>query len=182
MTVSSQLYSRRIFKINRRNPFRLILWLAALAASGALLLAAALYLHLSPKLPTVETLKEVKLQTPLRIYSQNLQLIGEFGEKRRTPIPHEEIPQTFINALLSAEDDDFFSHHGVDFKGLLRAASQLITSGQIQSGGSTITMQLARNFFLTNQQTFTRKFNEILLSLRIEERAQQAGNTDAIRQ
>ncbi len=132
------------------------------------MVAAALYLHLSPKLPTVETLKEVNLQTPLRIYSQNLQLIGEFGDKRRTPISSEEIPEAFIHALLSAEDDEFYSHGGVDIKGLIRAATQLVTTGEIKTGGSTITMQLARNFFLTNRQTFTRKFNEILLALRIE--------------
>ena len=134
-----------------------------------MVVSAALYLYLSPKLPTVETLKEVKLQIPLRIYSQNLQLIGEFGEKRRTPITYNEIPETFIQALLSAEDDGFYSHKGVDFKSLARAATQLITTGEIQSGGSTITMQVARNFFLSRKQTFTRKFNEILLSLRIEE-------------
>ena len=109
------------------------------------------------------------MQIPLRIYSQNAQLIGEFGEKRRTPIEYGDIPETFIQALLSAEDDSFYSHNGVDFKSLMRAASQLITSGKIQSGGSTITMQVARNFFLSRKQTFTRKFNEILLSLRIEE-------------
>ncbi|MCP5170986.1 MAG: penicillin-binding protein 1A [Pseudomonadales bacterium] len=143
--------------------------MSALSLGGTLLVSASLYLYLSPKLPTVETLKEVKLQIPLRIYSQNSQLIGEFGEKRRTPISFEDIPATFIQALLSAEDDSFYSHNGVDFKGLLRAASQLVVSGEIQSGGSTITMQVARNFFLSSTQTFTRKFNEILLSLRIEE-------------
>ncbi len=138
------------------------------------MIAAALYLHLSTKLPTVETLREVNLQTPLRIYSQNLQLIGEFGDKRRTPISSDDIPEAFVHALLSAEDDEFYSHGGVDIKGLIRAATQLVTTGEIKTGGSTITMQLARNFFLTNRQTFTRKFNEILLALRIEHELSKA--------
>lgn len=143
--------------------------LACACTGGALVVAASLYLYLSPKLPTVETLKEVKLQTPLRIYSQDSKLIGEYGEKRRNPVKYREIPTNFISAILAAEDDRFYRHRGVDFKGLMRAGVQLIKSGEIQSGGSTITMQVARNFFLSSEQTFVRKFNEILLSLRIED-------------
>lgn len=146
-----------------------VLWLTFAAFGGILVISGSLYLYLSPKLPSVETLRKVKLQTPLRIYSQDSQLIGEFGEKRRTPIAFSDIPPLYIKALLSAEDDRFYSHGGVDIAGLLRAASQLITSGEIKTGGSTITMQVARNFFLTQKQTFTRKFNEILLALRIED-------------
>ena len=145
------------------------LWLTFAAFGGILVISGSLYLYLSPKLPSVETLRTVKLQTPLRIYSQDSQLIGEFGEKRRTPITFSDIPPLYVKALLSAEDDRFYSHGGVDIAGLLRAASQLITSGEIKTGGSTITMQVARNFFLTQKQTFTRKFNEILLALRIED-------------
>ncbi|MEL7399559.1 MAG: transglycosylase domain-containing protein, partial [Pseudomonadota bacterium] len=104
----------------------------------------------------------------MRVFSSDSQLIGEFGEKRRQPITFEETPTDFVNALLAAEDDGFYRHSGVDITGLLRAASQLVSSGGIQSGGSTITMQVARNFFLTRKQTFTRKFNEILLALQIE--------------
>jgi penicillin-binding protein 1A len=139
------------------------------ALGGALIITTSLYLYLSPKLPSVETLKTVKLQTPLRVYSQDMKLIGEFGEKRRTPISFDAIPPLFVNAVLSAEDDGFYSHIGVDFKGLARAALELVTTGHIQTGGSTITMQLARNFFLTREQSFIRKFNEILLALRIED-------------
>ncbi|WP_461481930.1 penicillin-binding protein 1A [Porticoccus sp.] len=120
-------------------------------------------------MPPVESLREIKLQTPLRVYSQDLQLIGEFGEMRRNPVKFEQLPTQYIQALLAAEDDRFYSHSGVDITGLLRAASQLMTSGEIRTGGSTITMQVARNFFLTRKQTFTRKFNEILLALRIED-------------
>ncbi|OUS12525.1 peptidase [Gammaproteobacteria bacterium 53_120_T64] len=147
-----------------------ITYLLAIPALGSILIImSSLYLYLSPKLPSVETLKTVKLQTPLRVYSQDMKLIGEFGEKRRTPISFEEIPPLFVNAVLAAEDDGFYSHIGVDFKGLARAALELITTGHIQTGGSTITMQLARNFFLTREQSFIRKFNEILLALRIED-------------
>jgi len=143
-------------------------WLSLAIISGSLALTAGFFLYLSPKLPEVESLRQVKLQTPLRVFSSEGLLIGEFGEKRRTPIAYQDTPTDFINAILSAEDDRFYSHPGVDIKGLLRAASQLLQSGRIQTGGSTITMQVARNFFLTRNQTFSRKFNEILLALQIE--------------
>ncbi|MAZ89056.1 MAG: peptidase [Cellvibrionaceae bacterium] len=144
-------------------------WLSLAATSGTMALFAGITLYLSPKLPEVETLRQVKLQTPLRIYSSDGLLIGEFGEKRRNPITIEQVPQAFIDAILAAEDDRFYSHPGVDIKGLLRAVSQLLQSGKIQTGGSTITMQVARNFFLTREQVFSRKFNEILLALQIEQ-------------
>lgn len=149
--------------------FRLFTFLAVPAAGAGLALAASLYLYLSPKLPSVETLKTVKFQTPLRVYSQDLKLIGEFGEKRRNPIEFEAIPPQFVQAVLASEDDAFYQHIGVDFTGLMRASIELVRHGRIQSGGSTITMQLARNFFLNREQSFIRKFNEILLALRIED-------------
>ena len=130
---------------------------------------AGMYLYLSPQLPSVQSLRDVKLQIPLRVYSADEKLIAEFGEKRRTPIKFEDIPQTYIDALLSAEDDNFFEHHGVSLKGLMRAATQLALTGRRASGGSTITMQVARNYYLSRRKTFARKFNEILLALRIEQ-------------
>ncbi|MGK2914236.1 MAG: penicillin-binding protein 1A [Porticoccaceae bacterium] len=148
--------------------FRLCGHLVLPVAGGMLIVTASLYLYLSPKLPSVETLRTVRLQIPLRIYSRDSQLLGEFGEKRRTPVTFEQIPPLFISALLAAEDDNFYSHIGVDIKGLLRATVELMKTGRIQSGGSTITMQLARNFFLSREQSFVRKFNEILLALRID--------------
>ncbi|HMU66857.1 MAG TPA: transglycosylase domain-containing protein, partial [Cellvibrionaceae bacterium] len=138
------------------------------AFSSIALSLIGIYLYLSPGLPSIETLKDTRLQTPLRVYSSDNKLIGEFGEKRRMPIKFSDIPHSYIDALLSAEDDQFFTHKGVSIKALLRASSQLAMSGDIHSGGSTITMQVARNFFLSNKQTFKRKFNEILLALRIE--------------
>lgn len=148
--------------------FRALLPIALAAIGGAVMLASFLFLYLSPKLPAVDQLNQVELQIPLRIYSQDLQLMAEFGEKKRNPVDFEQIPTPLINAFLAAEDDGFFSHSGVDFTGLARAAFELATSGSIQSGGSTITMQVARNFFLDARQEFARKFNEILLALTIE--------------
>ena len=133
-------------------------------------LFSSVHLYLSPGLPDAGTLKEIKLQTPLRIFSADGKLIGEFGEKRRDPITTANTPQDMINAILAAEDDRFYHHPGVSIRSLIRAASQLLISGQIQSGGSTITMQVARNFFLSRSQTFSRKFNEILLALKIEQK------------
>ncbi len=147
---------------------RIILWLMLSASTGALLILVSAYLYLSPKLPPVDALRDVQLQTPLRIFSTDNQLIGEFGEKRRSPVTFDQIPEQFTQAILAAEDNRFFDHHGVDIKGLLRAASQILVSGSIQTGGSTITMQVARNYFLSFEKTFSRKFNEILLALQIE--------------
>jgi penicillin-binding protein 1A len=155
------------FKINKKL-LNFTIWAFFLVSMGVTAGLSGIYLLLSPNLPAIDSLKEVELQTPLRVYSIDDKLIGEFGEKRRDPISISEAPQALINAIISAEDDGFYQHNGVDIKGLLRAISQLALSGEIQSGGSTITMQVARNFFLSREQTFSRKFNEILLALKIE--------------
>ncbi len=147
---------------------RFFLWLVLLAAAGGTMLGTAVFLYLSPNLPSVDVLRDVQLQTPLRVFTRDGELIGEFGEMRRTPLKFEEIPPLFVKALLAAEDDSFFQHHGVDFKSLTRAATQLAVSGHIQTGGSTITMQVAKNYFLSYERTFARKFNEILLAVQIE--------------
>ena len=133
----------------------------ALSLSGA-------FLYLSPNLPSVESLRSIELQIPLRIYSSDAKLIAEFGEMRRSPIAFDDIPKNFIHALLAAEDDNFANHHGVDPGSLLRAAAQILKTGRIQTGGSTITMQVAKNFFLSSERSFSRKANEILLGLQIE--------------
>jgi penicillin-binding protein 1A len=134
---------------------------------GAVALFGA-YLYLEPKLPSIETLKDVRLQVPLRIYSIDHLLIAEFGEKRREPLSYDQIPPIMINAFLAAEDDRFFQHPGVDYQGIMRAAIQLMLTGERRQGGSTITMQVARNFFLSSKKTYTRKLNEIFLALKIE--------------
>jgi penicillin-binding protein 1A len=159
----------KIVSIKKRKLLKNLSILAILGAGGFLVVASCLYLYLSPKLPSVEELKEIELQIPLRIHSQDLKVIAEFGEKKRSPVSFDEIPQPMIDAFLAAEDDSFFEHRGIVISGLARAAFELITTGSIRSGGSTITMQVARNFFLSKRQEFTRKFNEILLSFRIEE-------------
>lgn len=140
-----------------------------LATCTGFLLVTGLTLYLNPRLPEIETLKNIQLQIPLRIYSADNKLLAEFGEKRRQPISYEDVPPLFIKAILAAEDDRFEKHHGVDITSLLRAAMQLVSTGHIQSGGSTITMQVAKNYFLTRERTFSRKFNEILLALQIEQ-------------
>lgn len=139
--------------------------------TGAVVLAlvgAAIYF--APGLPDVRQLQNFELHTPLRILTRDGRLIGEFGEERRIEIDFEAIPDEMINALTAAEDASFFDHQGVDPRGLARASLELMQSGgTIQSGGSTITMQVARNYLLTLDQTFTRKIREILLALQMEQ-------------
>lgn len=144
-------------------------WLLIAAIAGASLIGASAYLYLSPNLPLVDDLRDIRLQTPLRVYTNDGKLIGEFGEERRTPITYEQIPPMFKNAVLAIEDSRFYEHHGVSIKGLLRAFSQLLLTGKKAGGGSTITMQVAKNYFFTFEKKFSRKFSEILLSLQIEQ-------------
>ncbi len=150
--------------------FKLFAWLVAVCVAGAVMVAAGVYLYLSPKLPAVDSLQDIQLQIPLRVFSRDGVLIGEFGEKKRTPVTYEQVPPDFIHAILAAEDDTFLEHHGVDLTGLLRAASELASTGSIRSGGSTITMQVAKNYFLSRERTFTRKFTEIMLALQIDQK------------
>jgi penicillin-binding protein 1A len=147
---------------------RAVVRLSLFGLFGALWLFAGIYLYLSPNLPDVATLRDVKLQTPMRVYTREGHLIGQFGEQKRSPLPFDAIPEQFVQALLAAEDSSFFRHSGVDIAGLLRAVSELVLTGEKGSGGSTLTMQVARNYFLSLERTFMRKFNEILLAIEIE--------------
>jgi penicillin-binding protein 1A len=147
---------------------RALLLLLMLLFCLSILMVGSVYYFLAPKLPDAESLKQTQLQVPLRIFSAEQKLIAEFGEKRRSPIQYHEIPQPLIQAILAAEDDRFFEHPGIDYQGLLRAAYSLVTTGQKAQGGSTITMQVARNFFLSKEKTYLRKVNEIILSFQIE--------------
>jgi penicillin-binding protein 1A len=126
------------------------------------------YRALVRDLPATDTLRELQLGQPLRVYTSDGQLIGEFGAERRAPLAYADLPEPVIQAFLAAEDDRFFEHPGVDWRGLLRAAVNLLATGEKTQGGSTITMQLARNVFLTSERTYTRKAREILLALQIE--------------
>lgn len=128
-----------------------------------------LVIHLEGNLPPVDMLRDVQLQVPLKIYSADGKLLAEYGEKRRTPLNLEQIPQKLKDAVLATEDHRFYKHPGVDIRGLMRAAVNLISKGTKEQGGSTITMQVARNFFLSRTKTYTRKLNEILLALKIEQ-------------
>ncbi len=147
---------------------KFFLWSCLAIFCGLLLSLSGAFLYLSPNLPSVDSLRSIQLQIPLRIYSSDDKLISEYGEMRRSPIAFNEIPRDFIEALLAAEDDNFANHYGVEVSSLMRAATQLLKSGQIQTGGSTITMQVAKNYFLTSERSFSRKINEILLALQIE--------------
>ncbi|MHA7815742.1 MAG: penicillin-binding protein 1A [Pseudohaliea sp.] len=149
---------------------RRLLRLILLGGLGLAWLLAGVYLYLGPGLPDVETLRDVQLQTPMRVYAADGELIGQFGEQKRNPLAYADIPPQFIDALLAAEDDGFFEHGGIDFMGLARAVTELVMTGEKRSGGSTLTMQVARNYFLSLERTFLRKFKEILLAIEIERR------------
>jgi len=128
------------------------------------------FAELDKELPDIERLQNVQYQMPFSIYSQDNLLIGQFGEKRRVPLTIDKVPPQQIKAFIAAEDDKFFSHIGIDPTGLARAVTQLVLTGKKRQGGSTITMQVARNFLLSNEKTYLRKLKEILLALKIERR------------
>jgi penicillin-binding protein 1A len=133
----------------------------------AIIVLVALY-YMQFELPDIEALKTTHAEAPLRIYTHTGKLIAEFGEKRSDPLPFDQIPQVLINAILATEDEHYYQHPGVDATGLLRAGVKLILTGRRAEGGSTITMQVARNFYLTRYKTFGRKFQEILLAIKID--------------
>ena len=135
--------------------------LGALAVLGA-------YLYVAPTLPSVDALHQIHLQVPLRVFDRDGGLIAQFGETRRIPLTLAETPERLQQAVLASEDDRFYEHPGVDYHGLLRAVAELARTGKKGSGGSTITMQVARNFFLTREKSYLRKIKEIFLALRIE--------------
>ncbi|MBI2383762.1 MAG: penicillin-binding protein 1A [Gammaproteobacteria bacterium] len=138
-----------------------------LSAAGAGAAGVALF-WLYRQLPPTDVIKELKLSVPMRVFTRDGKLIGEFGAERRDPLRYDQFPAQAIQAFLAAEDDRFFEHPGVDWHGLARAAAHLVATGEKSQGGSTITMQLARNVFLSSERTYTRKAKEILLALRIE--------------
>ncbi len=152
-----------------RQILRIIAWCIVDLIIVAVLAIGLLIIHIESELPDVSVLKNVEMQVPLRVYSADHKLIAEFGEKRRFPVPYEQIPPQLIHAVLATEDQRFFEHPGFDFWGLARATVQLVLTGTKSQGGSTITMQVARNFFLSPKKTYTRKLKEILLAMKIEQ-------------
>ena len=139
----------------------------ALGLLGALLLIFAALVTI-PTLPSLEILTDYRPKIPLRIYSAEGLLIGEFGEEHRDLVKIDAVPENLKQAVIAAEDERFYQHSGVDYLGVLRAAYSNLTSGLVRQGASTITMQVARNFFLTREKTLTRKFSEALLAFKIE--------------
>ena len=129
---------------------------------------SSLNIYIDSKLPNEETIRDIELQIPLKIFSSDGKLIGEFGEQRRTALNFNEIPNHYVNAVLAAEDDNFFSHFGVSYTGLLRSLYRLAVSGQIQGGGSTITMQVAGNYLTSRDISLFRKVKDIFLAYRLE--------------
>ncbi len=128
-----------------------------------------LYKFIEPQLPDVATLKDVRLQIPMQVYSADGELIAQYGEKRRIPLTLSQIPPEMVKAFVATEDSRFYEHHGVDPVGIFRAASVALFSGHASQGASTITQQLARNFFLSPERTLMRKIKEVFLAIRIEQ-------------
>ncbi|BBN83019.1 penicillin-binding protein 1A [Pseudoalteromonas sp. A25] len=135
----------------------------------ALLTLISLYYYVKPDIPSVEVLRDVQLQTPMQVFTQDGKLINQFGEKRRIPVKIDDIPKPLLQAFLATEDNRFYEHFGVDPIGIIRSAMVLISTGQKKQGASTITMQLARNFFLTREKAYIRKVKEIFIALHIEQ-------------
>ncbi|MBX9811727.1 MAG: penicillin-binding protein 1A [Burkholderiales bacterium] len=146
--------------------FPLILLLFCITAAAFLFAFAVVLVY--PTLPSLEVLTDYQPKIPLRVYSADGKLIGEFGEERRAVVAIENVPRPMIAAILAAEDERFYQHSGVDYVGVARAALSNFVSGGVRQGASTITMQVARNFFLSKEKTLTRKFNEMLLAFKIE--------------
>ena len=145
-------------------PFLLLL--AGLLAGVMIVAFAAALIY--PTLPSLDVLTNYQPKIPLRVYSADGKLIGEFGEERRAVVNISQVPKPLIGAILAAEDERFYQHRGVDYIGVARAAISNFVSGGVRQGASTITMQVARNFFLSKEKTLTRKFNEALLAFKIE--------------
>lgn len=158
---------------------KLLLALLGLGIAGLIcagILVAYIVILANPKLPSLEVITDYRPKVPLRIYTADNELIGEFGEERRNVTPIKDFPESLKNAVISIEDDRFYEHPGVDIQGIARAALVNL-SGKYSQGASTITMQVARNFFLTNEKTLNRKVYEILLSLKIEKKLKQRSNS-----
>ncbi|MCC5888688.1 MAG: PBP1A family penicillin-binding protein [Gammaproteobacteria bacterium] len=139
------------------------------SAAGAVMVIAGVFLYLDPQIPSAATYRDLRLQTPLRIYAEDGSFIAEYGERRRIPLPINQVPPLFIRAVLDTEDKRFYGHGGIDFVTLVKSTVQLLANpDEIPPGASTITMQLARNISFTLEQTFLRKFKEMLLAVKIE--------------
>src|SRR5690625_4093836 len=138
------------------------------AATLAVCIVAGLCFYFSPQLPEAGDIGHIQFNEPLRVYTSDHKLIGRYGTERRLPLTYDQIPKQVVNAFVSAEDDRFWKHPGVDYQGILRAVINLVTTGSKSQGGSTITMQLARNLYLSRDKTYVRKIKEMIMALRLE--------------
>jgi len=168
--------TNRANKKLRHTPTRLLrvaIVLAGLgltATIGGVATVVAAYYYAAPGLPEAETIRDIPLQIPLRIFSRDGYLISEIGQRRRILVQYDDVPEHVVEAFLAAEDRRFFDHPGIDYQGILRSLVRLIASGgEISGGGSTLTQQLARDYFLTREQTFVRKIREAFLAWKIEQ-------------
>jgi penicillin-binding protein 1A len=158
-----------------RRKYRYAPWLIlllGLTIAGSMAATSAIigaYYYVAPGLPPAETIREIPLQIPLRIFSRDRRLIAEVGERRRILVTYDDLPPHVVNAFVSAEDRRFFQHPGIDYQGILRAGVRMIGTGEISGGGSTLTQQVARDYFLTREQLFTRKLREAFLAYKIEQ-------------
>ncbi|CAG7857551.1 penicillin-binding protein 1A [biofilm metagenome] len=157
--------------LNPKKSSNLLKWIAILLSFvivGSIVTGTLVYNRLASELPDIKTLHNVRYEVPMSIVSRDNRLIAQFGGNKRIPVNVDNVPEQLVKAFLAAEDDSFFEHSGVDYKGLIRASMQLAATGKKKQGGSTITMQVTRNFLLTSEKTYTRKLKEIILALKIE--------------
>ena len=147
----------------------LLVVLASVLTIGGIAGVIGAYYYASPSLPAAETIRDIRLEVPLRIFSRDGYLISEIGERRRIPVTYEDVPEHVVLAFVAAEDRRFFVHPGIDYRGVLRALTSLLLTGEISGGGSTLTQQLARSYFLSLEQSFVRKLREAFLAYRIEQ-------------
>lgn len=147
-------------------PLILFAFLSALLGCAAVV---GIYFYIKPDLPSVTVLKDVRLQTPMQIYTKDGKLISQYGVKRRIPVKLEDVPKQLIDAILATEDSRFYKHHGIDPIGIARAAVSLLVTGEKKQGASTLTMQLARGFFLSREKTYIRKVKEIFIAWHMEQ-------------
>ena len=150
------------------------LFIAFLALAIIIALAApigfyGMAMYLSPTLPSMQEIKKANLEMPLQIYSSDNKLIGQYGNRLSLPVDYEEIPKDLTNAFLAAEDSSFFQHSGISIKGLGRAVTEAVTDDDGQTGGSTITMQVAKNYFLSPERTLNRKLTELFVARKMED-------------
>jgi len=157
--------------IRRHKLIRALIVLLALGSAGGIGVAAGIigaYYYVQPGLPAAETIRDIPLQIPLRIFSRDGHLISEIGERRRILVTWNDLPRHVVDAFVAAEDQRFFAHPGIDYRGILRAFFELVTTGD-PTGGSTLTQQLARDYFLTRERRFARKLREAFLAYKIEQ-------------